>query len=127
VIPHLLDVCCESQQDRIDSIPPSESPLILPLARAAIREVNTVRRAKLLELIASALHTEAGFDNQSTTTAAFYRRNGTLYLTHQHNKRYEELLRFAVSRLYSLSSRQMIRTPPSLSEALKKEIEGGNR
>jgi hypothetical protein len=87
--------------------------------------VNTVNRAKLLESIASALHTQAGFDNQSTTTAAFYRRNGTFYLTHQYNKRYEELLLYAVSRLYRLSSSKMIRTRPDVSEALKKEIEAG--
>ena len=84
-----------------------------------------MNRAKFLELIASALHVQAGFDNQSTTTAAFCSGNGTLYLTHQANKRYEELLRFALARIHELSGKPMIRVVPELSDALDKEIKAG--
>jgi hypothetical protein len=87
-----------------------------------------VNRAKLLEAIVSALHTQAGFDNQSTTTAAYCSGNHTLYLTHQYNKRYEDLLRLAASRIFTLSSeKQMMRIDPLVrknieeAESIKKK------
>ncbi|HZT32201.1 MAG TPA: hypothetical protein VFA33_20100 [Bryobacteraceae bacterium] len=50
-----------------------------------------------LEWIASALH--KGLSSESTTTAGFYGGNGTLYITHQSNKHYQELLSIEFSKI----------------------------
>ncbi|HSU16880.1 hypothetical protein [Longimicrobium sp.] len=48
--------------------------------------------AEFAEALAKSLHQGAGMDNQSTTTTCYNELNHTLYITHQGNKTYLEVL-----------------------------------